>query len=105
MRRRTAVLLVVALVAAYVVSYLLYSKNGAYVPMGFGAGKRPDGKMVLRSKRMGKIWQPFGLPRSTYGDQAVEIREMVYLPLIYIDRLLWHRRQKETEQSYYSDYF
>jgi hypothetical protein len=104
-RRRTAVLLVVGLAVTYVGSYLFYSKNGTYVPMGFGAGKGPHGKMVLRSKRIGLIWEPFGLPRSTYEARSIKIRELVYQPLIAIDRGLWHRKQDETAESYYSDYF
>ncbi|RYD36012.1 MAG: hypothetical protein EOP87_06255 [Verrucomicrobiaceae bacterium] len=94
-----------ALAVAYVGSYLLYSKNGIYVPMGFGAGKGPQGKMVLRSKRIGLIWEPFGLPRSIDENQSFKIREMVYLPLVKLDRWIWHQRLPETEESYYSDYF
>ena len=90
---------------AYVSSYLFYSKNGAYVPMGFGAGKGPHGKMVLRSKRIGLIWEPFGLARSFKKDQSIKIREMVYWPLVKLDRRIWHQRLPETEESYYSDYF
>ncbi len=105
MGRRTAVLLVVGLAGTYVGSYLYQSRRGVYVPVMFGAAKGPNGGMVLRSKGFGKIWKPFGLVKSQEEYDAARIREMVYLPLIFIDKRIWHRIQPETEESYYSDYF
>ena len=105
MNRRTGVLLSVVLLAAYIGSYLFYSRDGAYVPGVFGAAKGADGRMVLRSKRFGKIWEPFGSFRSAQDYRTGKILGMVYLPLVFIDRRLWHRMQRETEDSYYGDYF
>lgn len=106
MRKRTAVLLVVGLAVTYVGSYLFYSKDGVYVPLAFGAGKGPNGKMVLRSKRIGLIWEPFGSPISaSYRRKSSEGLQLVYWPLVALDRAIWHQRLPETEVSYYSDYF
>jgi len=103
--RRTAILLILLLVAAYAGSYLCYSRDGLFVPKAWGAGVTPEGLNVIRSKRLGKVWQPFGIKVSDYREfQENGIREMVYLPLIFLDRLLWHRDQPETEDSVLWDY-
>ena len=105
MRRKTVILLVLGLVAAYVGSYLCYSRDGLFVPKAWSVGVTPEGLNVIRSKRLGKVWQPFGVMVADYREfQKDGIREMVYLPLIFIDRTLWHRDQPEVEDSVLWDY-
>lgn len=103
MRRKTAILLVLGLVAAYVGSYLFYSRDGRYFPIAWGTGVTPEGITVIRSKRLGKVWQPFSLKFADHRE--VRIRKVVYLPLILLDRWVWHRDQPETEDSVPLDYY
>lgn len=101
MKRKTAILLVFGLVAAYVGSYLFYSRDGLYVPVTWGAGKGG-----IQSKRMEKVWNPFGFRGSDPDRQVLlRTRTIVYLPLILLDRLVWHRKQPETADSPYEDYY
>jgi len=104
MRRRTTILLVLALVAAYFGSYLFYSRSGIYVPRAFGAIRLPDGGTAIASKGSGKIWSPFGFPGSEGEYRTSLVREISYLPLVFIDRFVWHRAIEETEASYLNDY-
>lgn len=75
------------LIGMYVLSYCAQSVSGHYKPIRYGAYQRADGRVEIRSKKFGEKWIP--------KDPANEVFYRFYLPLVELDRLVWHRRREE----------
>ncbi|MGC4017417.1 MAG: hypothetical protein QM755_23325 [Luteolibacter sp.] len=72
----------------YLASYLVANLRSSYQNSIFGLGQDPVTKQVyLRPKRPAS-WIPAGM---TQDDPASDVFALLYDPLIYADRKLWHR--------------
>jgi hypothetical protein len=62
------------------------------MPIAFGAHS-VSGVNVIASKNIGERWLPF--PKSKNKNQL----DVIYLPVIFIDRMVWHPKRQEKEGS------
>ena len=93
-----------ALLLIYTLSYLGISRNGRYEPQVFGLLKGPDDQPILAPKAaFGYEWCPF---EEYSEDCRIRFKGVFYLPLIAIDKKLWHTKARmKTKRYRVKDYF
>lgn len=95
MKRRR--ITVVAIVVGYFLSYLAMTVNGRYKSMSWRPVQGPNDTFLLQPRR-GYDWHPFDLYYLRSGRPTV--RHCIYFPLIWLDRLLWHKRGEAKSGRY-----
>lgn len=75
----------------YLASYgFLSSYYGRYEPAAYGLQEGADGNTVLAPKKsFGQIWVVFDYDQT---EDRANIAHVIYVPLVYLDRRIWHRR-------------
>ena len=98
---RKKILIAVAVVASYAISYLAASRNGFYAPEIFGLHQGRDGRAYLTPKGSGYYWMPFECfyPVRCRDWKAI-LLEVLFMPMISADRALWHQNDKVYSQRY-----
>jgi len=97
---RVTAYVVGALALTYAVSYFALFRNGHYEAAVYGLAQHPDGYVIAAPKSaFGYQWNPFGT--DTYGSEPkpkwIMKAATGYAPMIWIDRLVFHRSKTVEE--------
>lgn len=94
MKQRKLALYGLIFVAVYLMSYVVVSTNGFYEPVVYGLLKGRDGNPILAPKAaFGYRWQAYGF-NTEQGYTEVRWVTLLYLPILSLDRAVWHTRDR-----------
>ena len=85
------------MIFVYTASYLALSLNGHYRPLFFGLIQGPNDTAVLAPK-FGYDWMLPGM--DDYESGQISMVEILYSPLLFLDRSIWHTRSRARSMDY-----
>jgi hypothetical protein len=76
------------IISIYLGTYSYFSNNGEYRPKAYGI-RIINGQHTIESKKFGAVWFP------NFPKQSTLFYEVIYFPLIHLDRFLVHHEMRE----------